>query len=119
MLLHSYLALAECAFGAMLDPGGAAEASDAVFICARLGDIVADSVGLARIGDATLAALALRNYGELTVHRGTGERPAVHLTLLKTDTQKRLRNFSTTFYFVTAQYSMYRKSSGSKDLFFL
>ena len=90
----------------MLDPGGAAEASDAVFICARLGDIVADSVGLARIGDATLAALALRNYGELTVHRGTGERPAVHLTLLKTDTQKILRNFSTTFYFVTALYSM-------------
>lgn len=65
---RSYLALAECAFGAMLDPGGAAEAGNAMLIRARLGDIVADGVGLARVGDAACAALALGDHCEVTVH---------------------------------------------------
>lgn len=65
---HCYLALAKCAFGAMLDPGGAAEASNTMLIRACLGDIVADGVGLAWVGDATRAALTLRDHSEVTVY---------------------------------------------------
>lgn len=64
----SVLALAECAFGAMLDPGGATEASNTMLIRARLGDIVANGVGLAWVGDATSAALTLGDHSEVTVH---------------------------------------------------
>lgn len=40
----THLALAERAFCAMLDPGGSAEAYDAMFILARLGDVIANAL---------------------------------------------------------------------------
>lgn len=78
----AHLALAERALGAMFNPGGAAEARDAVLVHARLGDVVADGVGLAGVGDAAGTALALGHHGELTVHGRAGQGPAVHLPLL-------------------------------------
>lgn len=77
----SVLALAQCAVGAVFDPGRAAEAGDAVLVLAGLGDVVADSVSLARVRDTAWAALALGHQCEVTVHRRAGQRPAVHLTL--------------------------------------
>lgn len=81
-LLEAHLALAEGALGAMFNPGGAAEAGDAVLVRARLGDVVADGVGLAGVGDAAGTALALGHHGELAVHGRAGQGPAVHLPLL-------------------------------------
>lgn len=78
-----HLTLAQCALCAVFNPGGAAEAWDVVLVCARLGDVVADGVGLAGVSDTAGAALALWHHGELTVHRRAGQRPAVHLSLLR------------------------------------
>lgn len=77
----SVLALTEGALGAVFDPGGSAEAGDAVLVGAGLGDVVADGVGLAGVAHAAGAALALRDHRELTVHGRAGQRPAVHLPL--------------------------------------
>lgn len=55
-----------------------------MLVRARLGDVVADGVGLAGVGDAAGTALALGHHGELTVHRRARQRPAVHLPLLPT-----------------------------------
>lgn len=81
-LVKPHLALAEGALGAVFNPGGAAEAGDAVLVRARLGDVVADGVGLAGVGDAAGTALALGHHGELTVHGRARQGPAVHLPLL-------------------------------------
>ena len=53
-----------------------------MLVCARLGDVVADGVGLAGVGDTARTALALGHYSELTVHGRARQRPAVHLALL-------------------------------------
>lgn len=53
-----------------------------MLVCARLGDVVADGVGLAGVSDAAGTALALGHHGELTVNRRAGQGPAVHLPLL-------------------------------------
>lgn len=54
-----------------------------MLVCARLGDIVADGVSLAGVSDTVRTALALRHHRELTVHGRAGQRPAVHLPLLR------------------------------------
>lgn len=77
----SILALAQGALRAVFDPGGAAEAGDVVLVRARLGDVVADGVGLAGVGDTAGTALALGHHRELAVHGRAGQRPAVHLAL--------------------------------------
>lgn len=77
----SVLALTEGALSAMFDPGGATEAGDAMLVRACLGDVVADGVGLAGVGDTAGAALAFGHHGELTVHWWAGQRPAVYLPL--------------------------------------
>lgn len=83
MNIHGcYLALAEGAFSAVFDPGGAAEALNAMLVRARLGDVVADGVGLAGVNDAAGTALAFGHHRELTVHWRARQGPAVHLTLL-------------------------------------
>lgn len=53
-----------------------------MLVRARLGDVVADGVGLAGVGDTAGTALALRHHGKLAVHRRARQRPAVHLPLL-------------------------------------
>lgn len=54
-----------------------------MLVCARLGDVVADGVGLAGVSDTAGTALALRHHGKLAVHRRARQRPAVHLPLLQ------------------------------------
>lgn len=54
-----------------------------MLVRARLGDVVADGVGLAGVGDTAGTALALGHHGKLTVHRRARQRPAVHLPLLR------------------------------------
>lgn len=76
------LALAECALGAVFDPGGPAEAHDAVFILASLGDVIADALSQARVRDTAWAAFALGHHGEVAMRRRAQQRPAVHLSLL-------------------------------------
>lgn len=53
-----------------------------MLVRARLGDVVADGVGLAGVSDAAGTALALGHHGELAVHGGAWQGPAVHLPLL-------------------------------------
>lgn len=53
-----------------------------MLVRARLGDVVADGVGLAGVGDTAGTALALRHHSKLAVHRRARQRPAVHLPLL-------------------------------------
>lgn len=77
-----YLALAEGALCAMLDPRGSREADDVGFIQTRFGDVVADGVGLAGVSDTARAALVLGEDTELTVHLWAWQRPAVNLSLL-------------------------------------
>lgn len=67
----------------MFDPGGAAEARDAVLVGARLGDVVANGVRLAGVAHAPRAALALGHRRELAVDGRARQRPAVHLPLLR------------------------------------
>ena len=54
-----------------------------MLVRARLGDVVADGVGLAGVGDTAGAALALRHHGKLAVHGRAWQRPAIHLPLLR------------------------------------
>lgn len=75
------LALAEGALGAMLDPRGPGEADHIHLVQAGLGDVVADGVGLARVGHAAPAALAVWQDAELTLGLRTGQGPAVGLPL--------------------------------------
>lgn len=75
------LALAESALRAVLDPRGAREAHHVHLVQAGFGDVVADGVGLARVGDAARAALALREHAELTFHLRARQGPAVHFPL--------------------------------------
>ena len=89
--LAPYLALAQGALGAMFNPGGATEAWDVVLVRARLGDVVADGVGLAGVGDTAGTALALGHHGKLAVHRRAWQRPAVHLPLLQRQRETILR----------------------------
>lgn len=78
-----HLALAEGALGAMLDPRGPGEADHIHLVQAGLGDVVADGVGLARVGHAAPAALAVWQDAELTLGLRTGQGPAVGLPLLQ------------------------------------
>lgn len=76
------LALAQGTFSAVFGPSGAAEASDFVLIHAGLGHVISDSVGQARVRDASRTALPLWNHSKLAVrHRRTRHRPAVHLSM--------------------------------------
>lgn len=75
------LALAEGALCAMLYPGGSSEANDVGFIQTRFGDVVANGVGLAGVGDTAGAALVLGEHTELTVHLRARQGPAVNLSL--------------------------------------
>lgn len=77
-----YLALAECALRAMFDPRGASEAHHIHLIQAGFGDVIANGVGLARVGDTALAALTLWEHAEFTFHLWAGQGPAVHFPLL-------------------------------------
>lgn len=54
-----------------------------MLVRARLGDVVADGVGLAGVGDTAGTALALGHHGKLAVHRRARQGPAVHLPLLR------------------------------------
>lgn len=74
--------MAECALCAMFDPGGAAEAHDAVFILASPGDVIADALSQARVCDTAWAAFALGHHGEVAMCRRAQQWPAVHLSLL-------------------------------------
>lgn len=70
-----------------------------MLVRARLGDVVADGVGLAGVGDTAGTALALRHHGKLAIHRRARQRPTVHLPLLwrqretqfKTDRQTEMK----------------------------
>lgn len=53
-----------------------------MLVRARLGDVVADGVGLAGVGDAAGAALPLGHRGKLAVHGRARQGPAVYLPLL-------------------------------------
>lgn len=53
-----------------------------MLVHASLGDVVADGVGLAGVGDAAGTALTLGHHGELAVHGRARQGPAVHLPLL-------------------------------------
>lgn len=54
-----------------------------MLVRARLGDVVADGICLAGVGDTAGTALALGHQRKLTVHRRARQRPAVHLPLLQ------------------------------------
>lgn len=60
-----------------------------MLVGARLGDVVADGVGLAGIGDTAGAALALGHQGKLAVHGWARQGPAVNLPLLKKQFEKK------------------------------
>lgn len=77
-----YLALAESALGAMFDPRGAGEAHHIHLVQASLGDVIANGVGLAGVGDTARAALTLREHAEFTFHIWARQGPAVHFPLL-------------------------------------
>lgn len=74
--------MAERALSAMLGPGCPTEASYSLLVGARLGEVVADGVGLAWVGSASWAALALGHHRELAVSQWAGEWPAIHLSPL-------------------------------------
>lgn len=76
--------MAKCALCAMFDPGGAAEAHDTVFILAGFGDVIANTLSQAWVGDAAWAAFALGYHSEVAMCRRAQQRPAVHLSLLHT-----------------------------------
>lgn len=86
-----YLALAQGALGAVFNPGGAAEAWNVVLVRARLGDVVADGICLAGVGDAAGTALALGHQRELAVHGRARQGPAIHLPLLQRRRRHNLR----------------------------
>lgn len=67
----------------MFDPGGAGEADHIHLIQASFGDVIANGVGLARVGDTAGAALTLWEHTELTFHLRARQRPAVHFPLLE------------------------------------
>lgn len=67
----------------MFDPGGAGEADHVHLIQASFGDVIANGVGLARVGDTARAALTLREHAELTFHLRARQGPAVHFPLLE------------------------------------
>lgn len=78
-----YLALAESTLGAMFDPRGASEANHIHLIQASFGDVIADGVGLARVGDTAWAALILWEHTEFTLHLWTRQGPTVNFPLLQ------------------------------------
>lgn len=78
-----YLALAESALRAMFDPRGASEAHHVHLVQAGFGDVIANGVGLARVGDTARAALTLREHAEFTFHLWARQGPAIHFPLLQ------------------------------------
>lgn len=77
-----YLALAESTLCAVLDPGRPSEANHIHLIQASFGDVISDSVGLARIRDATWAALILWKDTKFTLYLWTRQGPTVNFSLL-------------------------------------
>lgn len=77
----SVLALAERTLCAVLNPRGPGEADHTHLVQAGLGDVIADGVSLAGVGDTARAALTLREDTELTLHIRAGQGPAVDLPL--------------------------------------
>lgn len=75
------LALAESALGALFDPRGASEADHIHLIQASFGDVIANGVSLARVGDTAWAALPLWENAEFAFHLRAGQGPAVHFPL--------------------------------------
>lgn len=75
------LALAESTLGAMFDPRGASEANHIHLIQASFGDVIADGVGLARVGDTSWAALILWEHTEFTLHLWARQGPTVNFPL--------------------------------------
>lgn len=75
------LALAQSTFGAVLDPRGPSEANHIHLVQAGFGDVIADGVGLARVGDTARAALILWEDTEFTLHIRARQGPTVHFPL--------------------------------------
>lgn len=75
------LALAEGALRAMFDPRGASEAHHIHLVQASFGDVIANGVGLAGVGDTARAALTLREHAEFTFRLWARQGPAVHFPL--------------------------------------
>lgn len=77
-----YLALAEGTLCAVLDPGRPSEANHIHLVQAGFGDVIADGVGLTRIGDTAWAALILRKDTKFTLYLWASQGPAVNFSLL-------------------------------------
>ena len=77
-----YLALAESTLSAMFDPRGPSEANHIHLVQASFGDVIADGVSLARVGDTAWAALVLGEDTEFTLHPGARQGPTVNFPLL-------------------------------------
>ena len=77
-----YLALAESTLSAMFDPRGPSEADHIHLVQASFGDVIADGVGLARVGDTARAALTLGEDAEFTLQLWARQGPTVNFPLL-------------------------------------
>jgi hypothetical protein len=77
-----YLALAEGTLRAVLDPGRPGEANHVHLVQAGFGDVIADGVGLTRIGDTAWAALVLRKDAKFTFYLWASQGPTVNFSLL-------------------------------------
>lgn len=77
-----YLALAESTLSAMFDPRGPSEANHIHLVQASFGDVIADGVSLARVGDTAWAAFILGEDTEFTLHLWARQGPTVNFPLL-------------------------------------
>lgn len=75
------LALAEGTLRAVLDPGRPGEANHVHLVQAGFGDVIADGVGLTRIGDTAWAALVLRKDAKFTFYLWASQGPTVNFSL--------------------------------------
>lgn len=75
------LALAESTLSAMFDPRGPSEANHIHLVQASFGDVIADGVSLARVGDTAWAAFILGEDTEFTLHLWARQGPTVNFPL--------------------------------------
>lgn len=75
------LALAESTLSTMFDPRGPSEANHIHLVQASFGDVIADGVSLARVGDTAWAALILWEDTEFTLHLWAWQGPTVNFPL--------------------------------------
>lgn len=66
----------------MFDPRGPSEANHIHLVQASFGDVIADGVSLARVGDTAWAALILWEDTEFTLHLWAWQGPTVNFPLL-------------------------------------